>query len=155
MGIKLEKLTAETPMLIYEARIYDKFKNTAGFPEVYWSGVEGEYSVMVMEILGPSLNALHEFCQLQFEVKTVFWMMIQMLTRIEVMHTNDYIHRDIKPENFLIGHNKKNQMVYIIDFGLSKRYCCPKTGNHYAKKKKPGVTGTPRYCSLNAHHCYE
>ena len=76
VGIKLEKIDADTPMLIYEARIYDKFKNTAGFPEIYWSGVEGEYSVMVMEILGPSLNALFEFCDCKFEVKTIFWMAI-------------------------------------------------------------------------------
>jgi len=78
-----------------------------------------------------------------------------MLTRIEAMHSQDYIHRDIKPENFLVGHNKKNEQVYIIDFGLSKRFRCPKSGNHVERKKKNGVTGTPRYCSLNAHCCYE
>jgi casein kinase 1 len=123
-------------MLIYEARIYDKFQNTPGFPQIYWSGVEGEYSVMVMEILGPSLNALFEFCKCKFEVKTILWMAIQMITRIEVMHAQDYIHRDIKPENFLVGHNKKNEQVYIIDFGLSKRFRCPKSGNHVEKKKR-------------------
>ena len=53
------------------------------------------------------------------------------------MHDQDYIHRDIKPENFLVGHhNKKNEMVYVIDFGLSKRFRCPKSGNHIDKKKK-------------------
>ena len=66
IGIKLEKLTADTPMLRYEASIIQKFKDTPGFPNIHWSGVEGEYSVMVMEILGPSLNMLFEFCNYKF-----------------------------------------------------------------------------------------
>jgi serine/threonine protein kinase len=43
----------------------------------------------------------------------------------------------------------------MIDFGLSKRYKCPKTGEHVKRKKGKGVIGTPRYCSLNAYRCYE
>ena len=71
------------------------------------------------------------------------------------MHKNKYIHRDIKPENFCIGGPKKQNMVYILDFGLSKRYKCPKTDNHIDHKKKGGITGTPRYCSMNAMNLME
>jgi serine/threonine protein kinase len=78
-----------------------------------------------------------------------------MLERIEHMHNNNFIHRDIKPENFCIGGPKKQNMVYILDFGLSKRYMCPKTGDHITHKKKSGITGTPRYCSLNAMNYME
>ena len=53
-----------------------------------------------------------------------------MISRIEFMHTKNFIHRDIKPENFLIGMGKKAHTVYVIDFGLSKRFKCPKSGNH-------------------------
>ena len=78
-----------------------------------------------------------------------------MIQRIESLHAHNFIHRDIKPENFLIGIGKKVTTVYCIDFGLSKRYKCPKTGDHISFKQKNGITGTPRYCSLSAHQANE
>jgi serine/threonine protein kinase len=73
-----------------------------------------------------------------------------MLLRIEAMHKKNFIHRDIKPENFLIGATKKIDRIYVIDFGLSKRYICPKSSEHIQLKKTKFI-GTPRYSSLNAH----
>jgi len=51
-----------------------------------------------------------------------------MISRIEQMHSFNFLHRDIKPENFLVGSGKKVNTIYMIDFGLSKRFKCPKTG---------------------------
>lgn len=56
------------------------------------------------------------------------WLAIQMIRRVETMHSFEFIHRDIKPENFLIGHTQKVNTIYAIDFGLSKRFINPKTG---------------------------
>lgn len=55
VGIKLELIKSQHPMLNYEYRIYEKLKGEIGFPNVHWYGVEGEYNVLVMDILGPSL----------------------------------------------------------------------------------------------------
>ena len=87
-------------------------------------------------------------------MKTLSWLASQMIQRVEHCHSKEFIHRDIKPENFLIGSGKRSNIVYLIDFGLSKRYKVPTTGQHIEMKKRMGITGTPRYCSLSSHNYY-
>ena len=50
-----------------------------GFPNIYWSGVEGDYNVMVMELMGPSLEALYKFCKKKMTIKTVFMLADQLI----------------------------------------------------------------------------
>jgi serine/threonine protein kinase len=75
----------------------------------------------------------------------------QMLMRLEYTHAQDFIHRDIKPDNFVIGLPKNQNIVYIIDFGLAKRYRDPKTQQHIPYKENKNLTGTARYASINTH----
>lgn len=117
--------------------------------------MEGDYNVMVMDILGPCLEALFNFCEREFTLQTIIILTIQLIQRIEFLHSCDFIHRDIKPENFLIGTGKKAHVVYAIDFGLAKRFKDPKSGKHIVFKEGKGMTGTARYASLNAHLGYE
>ena len=74
-----------------------------------------------------------------------------MISRLEFLHDNHFIHRDGKPDNYLIGHGKKQNIIYVIDFGLTKRYRDPKTGEHIPYKDNKSLTGTARYASVNAH----
>lgn len=67
------------------------------------------------------------------------------------MHQQNYIHRDIKPDNFLIGNSRNQNTIYIIDFGLAKRFRDPRNGNHISWSEKKSLTGTARYASTNAH----
>ena len=106
---------------------------------------------MVMDLLGPSLEDLFTFCKRKFTLKTVVMLGEQMVQRLEYLHNNHFIHRDMKPDNFLVGVGKKEYMLYIIDFGLAKRYRDPKTGEHIPYRDNKSLTGTARYASVNTH----
>jgi serine/threonine protein kinase len=106
---------------------------------------------MIVDLLGPSLEDLFCLCGKKFSMKTVLLLADQLIQRIEYIHSKSYIHRDIKPENFLMGLGKKSNIVYIIDFGLSKKYRDTKTLQHIPYRENKNLTGTARYASINAH----
>ncbi|CAB1313086.1 unnamed protein product [Coregonus sp. 'balchen'] len=114
-----------------------------GIPSIKWCGAEGDYNVMVMELLGPSLEDLFNFCSRKFSLKTI--------SRIEYIHSKNFIHRDVKPDNFLMGLGKKGNLVYIIDFGLAKKYRDARTHQHIPYRENKNLTGTARYASINTH----
>merc|ERR1712232_1235440 len=139
------------PQLLYESKLYKILAGGVGIPNVHWYGVEGDYNVMVIDLLGPSLEDLFSFCNRKFSLKTVLMLADQMINRIEYVHAKNFIHRDIKPDNYLIGLGKKANQVHIIDFGLAKKYRDPKTQQHIPYRENKNLTGTARYASVNTH----
>ncbi len=122
-----------------------------GIPRIHWCGMEGDYNIMVMDLLGPSLEMLFNMCKCRFSLKTTLMLAEQMLARIEFVHSRFYIHRDVKPDNFLMGRGDKANIVYVIDFGLAKRYRDPKSKRHIPYVSGKSLTGTARYASINTH----
>lgn len=153
VAIKLEHKSSKHPQLHIEAKFLKILSGGVGIPKLKWSGdlKEGDYNCLVMEILGPSLENLLEFCKRRFTLKTVLLLADQIIARIETLHKQNFIHRDIKPENFLMGTGRQGNLVYIIDFGLIKRYYDPKKKQHSSYKDNKPLTGTARYASLNTH----
>ncbi|KAI3629270.1 hypothetical protein MIR68_012686 [Amoeboaphelidium protococcarum] len=151
VAIKLESIRARHPQLEYEARVYRALAGGFGIPSVRWFGVEGDFFAMVIDLLGPSLEDLFNFCSRQFSLKTVVLLADQLISRIEHIHSKNFIHRDIKPDNFLMGLGRKGNQVHVIDFGLAKKYRDPKTHLHIPYREHKNLTGTARYASINTH----
>jgi casein kinase 1/casein kinase I family protein HRR25 len=151
VAIKLESVKSKHPQLLYESKIYKILNGGLGVSNLRWFGVEGEYNVMVIDLLGPSLEDLFNYCGRRFQLKTVLMIADQLLCRLEYCHSKNFIHRDVKPDNFLIGLGKRAQICHVIDFGLAKKYRDPKTHQHIPYRENKNLTGTARYASINTH----
>lgn len=126
-----------------------------GIPQIFYFDSEGDYNIMVMELCGPSLEDVFNYCHRRFSLKTVLMLAEQLLNRIQYFHEKGFVHRDIKPENFVLGNGIKGHIIYIIDYGLSKLYWEVKKNSHIPFAEGRPLTGTARYCSANVHRGYE
>ena len=151
IAIKFETVRSRHPQLLYESRVYQSLAGGLGIPNCHWFGVEGEFNVMVIDLMGPSLEDLFSQCNRKFSLKTVLMLADQMISRIEFIHAKNYLHRDIKPDNFLIGTGRRSNQIFVIDFGLAKKYRDARTQQHIPYREGKNLTGTARYASLNTH----
>ena len=151
VAIKLEPTHTRHPQLFYESKLYMALQGGVGIPKLHWCGSQGNYNILIMDLLGHSLEDYFNFCKRKFTLLTTVMVVDQMLSRIEFIHSRNFIHRDVKPDNFLMGKGSKKHQVYAIDFGLAKRYRDPRTGLHIPYKDGKSLTGTARYASVNTH----
>jgi casein kinase 1 alpha len=151
VAVKLESVKARHPQLLYESKLYKLLQGGVGIPRIRWFGEEKEYNVLVMDLLGPSLEDLFNFCGRQLSLKTVLMLVDQMISRVEYVHSKNFIHRDLKPDNFLMGIGRHCNKVFLIDFGLSKKYIDSHSRMHIPYRDDKNLTGTARYASINAH----
>ena len=151
VAIKLEQKGEDQPQLIYENKIYKILQGGYGFPKIYDFTNEHNYNILVMEMLGNSIENIFNKYQKKFSLLTCLMITDQIVQRIEFMHSKNLLHRDIKPANFLIGRGNKRNIIFAIDFGLSKKYKDSKTGLHIPYRDGKDLTGTARYASINTH----
>jgi len=154
IAIKVEESSNRSHLRL-EYEILKDIQNGKGIPRIYKYRQGHNHNYLVMELLGKSLDKLFSDNDKYFTYKTIFQIGYQMIERIQYVHSKLYIHRDIKPGNFVIGRGDKSKIIYIIDFGLSKRYIDPEKKCHIPYREGKGLTGTARYVSLFTHYGIE
>ena len=120
-----------------------------GIPEVITYGHNSKYNILIQTLLGNSINTIFIQNNKKFSMKDCCMIGIQILDRLEYIHSKNIIHRDIKPDNFLEG-NPDNSIIYLIDFGLSKKYMSSRTGKHVKFSINKKWSGTSRFASANS-----
>lgn len=81
IAVKLESVRAAHPQLEYEARVYKTLAGGVGIPFVRWYGREGDFNVLVMDLLGPSMEDLFNYCKRRFSLKTVLLLADQLVNK--------------------------------------------------------------------------
>ena len=155
VALKLESVRAKSPQLEFESRIYQIFEGGIAIPKVYFYGTNQKFHCLAMQLLGKSLEDIFLEYKAPFSLKTVLMLADQMINAVEFLHKRHFIHRDIKPDNFLIGTGNESNQVFVIDFGLSKKYRDPSTWQHIPWAEGKSLTGTARYASVNAMKGHE
>jgi serine/threonine protein kinase len=151
VALKLEHRLQE-PLLDYEVEWYKVLGDLPGFPSLYWYGSQDDYQVMVLELLGPTLDDLFEFCDCRFSLKTAVMIMDQLLSRFEALHSKGFLHRDVKPPNCLLGLGKNGNTVYLADFGVSTEFRVTLDEEEEpSPPARPGLIGTIRFASIKGH----
>jgi casein kinase I family protein HRR25 len=152
-AMKLENKNNNQGLLESEATIMTYLKG-GNVPNVNFFGQDLYYNILIMQLMGKSLEDLINIHKI-FSIKTVCLLGYQMINILQYIHERHIIHRDIKPDNFVMGLNENNAYLYIIDFGLSKKYRSSKTLLQYPLIKRKKLVGTARYASIHALEEYE
>ena len=153
VAIKLEPTSNKVQILKSEA-FYLFMLKSVGIPKLKAFGKNKKYNILIETLLGDSLEKILKRYKKNLPLKDSLMIAIQVIERLEYLHSKYLIHRDIKPGNFLIGYNDP-YIIYLIDFGICKKYRSSRTGNHIKFSIPRTYNGTSTYASLNAMKGYE
>ncbi|GKV45944.1 hypothetical protein SLEP1_g52969 [Rubroshorea leprosula] len=138
----------------YEWQVYNALGGSHGVPKVYYKGRQGDYYVMVMDMLGPSLWDVWNSKGQAMSAEMVACIAVESLSILEKMHSKGYVHGDVKPENFLLGQpsTPQEKKLFLVDLGLATKWKDTGNGQHVEYDQRPDMfRGTVRYASVHAH----
>eukprot|EP00268_Persea_americana_P032747 TRINITY_DN3229_c0_g1_i6.p1 TRINITY_DN3229_c0_g1~~TRINITY_DN3229_c0_g1_i6.p1 ORF type:complete len:704 (+),score=115.93 TRINITY_DN3229_c0_g1_i6:391-2502(+) len=138
----------------YEWQVYNTLGGSHGVPRAHYKGRQGDYYVMVMDMLGPSLWDVWNSNAHTMSIEMVACIAIEAISILEKMHSRGYVHGDVKPENFLLGPSgtPEEKKLFLVDLGLATRWRDGSSGQHVEYDQRPDVfRGTVRYASVHAH----
>jgi serine/threonine protein kinase len=155
VAVKMERKSVSGSSLKNEAKIYQYLSKELGFLHLKWFGStkDNEFAYIVTNLLVCSLTKIVN-TRGSLNLTNILQLGIQMIKRIETLHSKYLLHRDIKSDNFMIGPNKQ---LYLIDFGLCKRY--DHDGQHIEETRNrssnKSIIGSINFVSLNVHNGIE
>lgn len=152
VAIKVSSNEQQDAQLENEIKIYRILQDQIGFARLMNVGVFHEQKAFVMDLLGKNISTLFKSWERPFSLKTVLMIADQALLRLEEFHRTGYVHVDIKPSNFAVGLGPKSNQIFLIDFGLAKRYRDVDTNKIITNTEISGFAGTTRFAPINAHH---
>ncbi|KAK9128442.1 hypothetical protein Syun_017239 [Stephania yunnanensis] len=138
----------------YEWQVYNTLNGCYGIPWVHHKGRQGDYYIMVMDILGPSLWDVWNSVGQAMSSNMVACIAVEAISILEKLHLKGFVHGDVKPENFLLGRQGSvdEKKLFLIDLGLASRWNDISSGEHVAYDQRPDIfRGTVRYASAHAH----
>ena len=149
--VELSSCPSSSRCLLYEGDVYRKLSGCPGIANVRWFGMHGsDYSVLVMDLLGPTLYSVWSQLGQKFSMRTLLTIVDQSIEIISHVHSRGFVHRDLSPSNFMLGPSKDR--IYLIDFGQSKKpvmKLVPASRNRFSFARP--IVGTPRFTSSFAH----
>ncbi|WKY06421.1 hypothetical protein Q1695_006536 [Nippostrongylus brasiliensis] len=105
-----------------------------------------------MGLVGPSLEDIRKKDLVRnFSKSTAMQCCIQTMTAVRDLHGIGYLHRDIKPQNYAIGLGPKETTIYMLDFGIARKYTEGETKVVKVPRIKVHFLGTLRFASRACH----
>ena len=136
-----------------EYLIYKELEGIKRIPKVYVVGQQGNYNVLITELLGQSLKMLMKYVGEKFSLANTLKIGIQVLDIIKKIHKKGVVLRYLKPGNMVIGLGENKDYIYLIDFEIAKKYI--KNGEHIPYREEIDVKGNRDYISINTHNGIE
>ena len=147
-AMKTEKMNPELKTLEDEAYNLYTLQGGVGIPKFISFGHNKEYNILIETLLDKDLFEIfikrNRICTLS----DICLIAIQILDRLEFIHSKNLIYKDIKPKNFLIGINDPN-IIYVVDFGSCQKYRSSRTGKHIQAKNSQTFSSTLKYASFD------
>ncbi|KAJ4882563.1 Protein kinase family protein [Raphanus sativus] len=138
----------------YEWQVYSNLNGCYGVPAVHYKGRQGDFYILVMDMLGPSLWDVWNSSGQSMSPNMVACIAVESISILEKLHMKGFVHGDVKPENFLLGQpgTADEKKLYLIDLGLASKWKDSHSGQHVEYDQRPDVfRGTVRYASVHAH----